>query len=129
MRKQLVITGLLSIFFIGTACKKKDNATVEVKTNAENAPVIKTEKSGGFDITSVPTSDKDLGQFPYFTIPEWLSDKSSYGGDRNTDTGKLEVFTGKDFYPVEGKVFVKSYNMHDPNDAGRSVWDEYKFVK
>lgn len=128
MKKQIVLTGFASLLLLAS-CKKKENETTEIQSKTDSTAVVKTEKSAGFDINSIPNSDKGLGQFPYFTVPEWLNDESNYGGDRNIDTGKLEVFTGKDFYPVEGKIFAKSYDMHDPKDAGRSVWDEYKFVK
>lgn len=129
MFKKIVLGSVLSLSFFITSCKKKESATAETTAKTDSVKVNTAEKPAGFDVNTIPVSDKDLGAFPYFSIPEWLSDKSTYGGDRNTDTGKLEVYTGKDFYPVEGKVFVKSYDMHDPNDAGKSVWDEYKFVK
>lgn len=129
MKKQTILAGLASALLFWSACQKKENQTTQISTKTGASNVAATEKPAGFDPNSIPVSDKELGQFPYFTLPEWLSDKSSYDGDRTTDTGKLEVFTGKDFYPVEGKVFVKTYDMHDPNAAGKSVWDEYKFVK
>ena len=92
-------------------------------------PVANTQTVSKFDINSLPETTADLGDFPYFKLPEWVDANSSYGGDKNTDTGKLEVYTGDNFYPVEGKVFVKSYNMQDPNSKARADWDEYKFTK
>ena len=152
MKTKIVLIALCSALTI-TACKKPEQPVVDTATPPANSEQTVAEQpktnqtaepptsentqpaptpavvASQFDINSLPEVDKDLGDFPYFKLPEWVDGNSSYAGDKNTDTGKLEVYTGDNFYPIEGKVFVKQYEMPDPKDAGRSEWDEYKFTK
>ncbi len=129
---KIVKMTLIASIFLVISCKKTENQTTTTQTDSSQVKqdsLSTGATTAGFDESTIPNATADMGEFPYFTIPEWVNDKSSYGGDRNTDFGKLEVYTGNGFQKVEGPVFSKSYTMSDPKDPGRGTWDEYKFTQ
>lgn len=125
--KKIILTGIMATLFLITGCKKKETENNVSQTKTDSAKVETVTTSQTFDVNTIPESDKEMGEFPYFTVPEWLDASSTYGGDRKSDFGKLEVYTGYGFYPVEGKIFSKSYTMRDAE--GNNAWDEYRFVQ
>src|SRR5690606_23295163 len=62
-----------------------------------------TEKTSTFDISTIPTTDKNLGTFPYFTAPK----RTHYinKGGKLLDYDQSFVAINGTFIPVEGPSF------------------------
>ncbi|MGM1429734.1 OmpA family protein [Sphingobacterium lactis] len=131
MKKNTLFFGVLPAFLMLNACNnaekqdegKNDTVVVVTDTVATTVP----GNAAIFDPSSLPVSTADLGEYPYFALPDWVSDDTGYGYDKKSDFGKLEIYTKDGFISVEGKVFIKGYQM--TNGGQRADWDEYRFVK
>lgn len=55
-----------------------------------------------FDINGVPVSDKPLGAFPYFNVPEGYE---NYEKNKIVDYDRFHIWTGDHFEDPEGKIF------------------------
>lgn len=69
----------------------------ETPATAAAAPAAKT-----FDINSVPVSDKPLGAFPYFSLPEGYK---NWENNKVVDYDQFYIWTGDHFERPEGKIF------------------------
>lgn len=132
--KKLMITGIAFSLTMFSCKKAETTASQNSQTDStqsaykDSTTAVSSSTSTDFNPSILPESKAELGEFPYFTLPSWIDDSSNYGGDRNTDFGKLVVYTGKSFHTVEGPVFSKSYNMKDEGKSKSQSWDEYKFA-
>lgn len=129
MNKKNILLGILPAFLTVMSCNNSANKDAETNQDSITATTVDTTVSTStvpaptsFNPESLAEATADMGQFPYYSIPEWVDAKSSYGFDRESDFGKIEFYTGNSFYPLEGKVKVKGYAMN-------GTWDEYKFVQ
>ncbi|WFB62169.1 OmpA family protein [Sphingobacterium sp. WM] len=136
MNKRTILLGILPAFLAVMSCNNAANKDADANSDSISNSTLDTtvttnptESANTFNPESLPEATAEMGQFPYYSIPEWLDAKSSYGFDRESDFGKIEFYTGNSFYPVEGKIKVKGYGMTDPKDPGSGKWDEYKFVQ
>lgn len=136
MNKKTLLLGMIPTFLTIFSCNNSGNKDSE--TSSDSTEIIANDSgnnqeviadASSFNPETLPETTADIGQFPFFTVPDWINPKSSYGFDRESDFGLIEFYTGESFYPLEGHVFVKGYSMSDPKDAGRGTWDEYKFVQ
>lgn len=131
MKGKLILLCTMTSLAFTISCKKSENTqnSISIAKDSIDQENTTSNPSVNFDPSQLPNPTADMGVFPYYSLPEWINKKSSYGFDRESDFGKIEFFTGDSFYPLEGKISVHGYSMSDPNDLGRSVWDEYKFVQ
>ncbi len=128
---KIVQATLIAALFITISCKKE--STTIVSNSQDSSSVVPNLENNvnqaNLDLTTLPESNADLGESPYYTLPAWLDGSSTYGSDKKTDYGKIELYTGKDFYTVEGPVNTKNFEMRDPNDPSNREWNEYKYVR
>lgn len=112
---------LVSVLILAVACNKKE--TTVVATATDSTATITTPSAKAFDINTVPVSDKELGDFPFFTFPQELQ-------AQNPPLQKLydEIYFPIDdkFVPVEGKSF-KSYVVKAENS--QNAWLLPYFLK
>ncbi|MDR3272027.1 MAG: OmpA family protein [Flavobacteriaceae bacterium] len=132
------LIALLIGSLVFTACKKdaKQDAEAPVaasETNTSKADAADTSAQAGeeatvnaydtsFDVNSLPEASKDLGGFPYYKAPDWLREKSI--DKKDLDFSKIEIYTGKGFFTVEGRVMTRYYEMAS---GSYDDWNEYKF--
>ena len=79
-----------------------------------------SQEPNTFDWSTVPVTESDIGEFPYFTTPEGTK-VSSGRGEIDVDFGKLELFIDDKFLPVEGRVKTL------PILPEKGDWNQYKF--
>ena len=92
------------------------------------APEPAAEAAPAFDINSIPVTDKDIGEFPFFTPPEGHRYVSGHGNKLNENTS-LKNFTryyypvsSESLYPVEGKTLkVTIYNEERKSTSNPDV--------
>ena len=100
----LTIGAIACLFMACNSEKKQQNggdSAVSAQANA-SAPAASTTTASKFDINTVPISDKPLGAFPYFSLPE------NYINFSKNDMVDYDVayFWAKDhFEKPEGKIF------------------------
>ncbi|HBR10806.1 MAG TPA: flagellar motor protein MotB [Chryseobacterium sp.] len=98
MKKPVVIYALIMSSLILSSCKKSANE--QSAAPATDSVAQTPQKETGFDISKIPVSDKDLGDFPFFTVPEGLKVQNK-PLQRDFDQVYFPV-DGK-FVPIEGK--------------------------
>ena len=104
MKKQVL--GLILIMFI-YSCNSSDapapTGNVDsMNTISANALSDSASIEKGFDINSVPISDKELATFPYFNLPQGYQ---SVVNHRPKDFDRFPFWVGDHFEWVEGKIF------------------------
>ncbi|WP_166920008.1 OmpA family protein [Flavobacterium poyangense] len=106
MKIKTLTLALIACITLACNSNKKQNDTTDNTDSLVAAPTspeaaVKTSASK-FDINSVPISDRTLGAFPYFNLPE------NYEGTPKNNTADFDVayFWVKDhFEKPEGKIF------------------------
>ncbi|RZL44173.1 MAG: OmpA family protein [Pedobacter sp.] len=119
----LVIAGLaLCITSCNSSDKKqKDNGTDTSQT--ETANTKQQDNSGKFDINSVPVSDKELGEFPFFSLPKGVQEQNK-AIKRSFDMLFFPV--NGVMTPLEGKVWKS--NIVETKDSEEG-WSAVYFLK
>jgi hypothetical protein len=115
MRKLIII---ISAVLLTTACKDSKEEKPEATTEAAQSETPKTtetpDEAKSFDINSVPVSDKDMGAFPYFGVPEGLTYQVEHDKKFHRTyfgiNGKLVPIEGRTF---AARVFSKSNSSKD----------------
>lgn len=129
------LTYLLAIALLLTACNSNQNqqnnedTTVQESTEqtpAEQADQKTTEPHSEFSIESLPLSEVDLGEFPFFTAPEG----AKYINQPKVATFDFLVFVTPDsMYEVEGKTY-RAYIQQDKDSkteiSGRYLFKSYE---
>lgn len=102
MKKSVLIIFVTGLILI--SCKK-NTETVKPAENSKDSITEATESKTGFDINSVPVSDKELGDFPFFSFPQGMEALNT-PLQRSYD----QIYFPIDgvFTPIEGKSW-KSY--------------------
>lgn len=119
----LVIAGLALCI---TSCnssekKQKDNGTDTSQTETVNTK--QQDNSGKFDINSVPVSDKELGEFPFFSLPKGVQEQNK-AIKRSFDMLFFPV--NGVMTPLEGKVWKS--NIVETKDSEEG-WSAVYFLK
>jgi len=104
---------IISALLLTTACKEttkeKDGDAVTASASRDTAKAaggaegnqsVSTTKP--FDISTVPVSDKELGQFPYFGVPENMV----YQEEQNKKFHRSYLGVNGKLVPVEGRTFA-----------------------
>lgn len=109
--------------------KENDAASGNENQTEETIQTKEDESSDGFtsfNPENIPETSAQLGDFPYYTVPDWVK-AGGYSGERELDFSLFEFYTGSSFYPVEGPLSVKYLSVN--SDTGSDNWNEYKFVQ
>ena len=119
----LMITSLLMV--VGCKETKNEKSTIleESPTEIVNEQKQETVTESKFDINSLPESNKDIGSFPFYTVPDWIK-TGGYSNERESDFDIFEFFTGEGFYPMEGRLSIVYFS-----EKQGEKWNEYKFMK
>ena len=121
---KLVIAGLALLVI---SCNNKAEKQTENNKDSLQTEIPDDKQpdntSGKFDINSVPVSDKDLGEFPFFSLPKGLEEQNK-AIKRSFDM----LFFPIDgvMTPIEGKVW-KSYVVKA--DKSEEDWSLPYFLK
>lgn len=112
-----MIASALTLFACGTQSKKTDDSSQQdsAQTEQTEQTAPPSAQTGGFDINSIAISDKELGTFPFFSMPEGLSEQNK-PVQRKFD--RLFFAINGVMTPIEGKVWkanvtTKSGNYDD----------------
>lgn len=82
--------------------KKGEEAADSTQKNTDTAQATKPAGTKAFDINAIPLSDKPLGIFPYFNLPEGYV---NFSGHKPTDFDRAYYWVGDHFEKPEGKIF------------------------
>lgn len=116
----IVITSCL------TSCKnneKKDTQTTIENSSGtmqpqDNEKMTKQKSSTDFDISSIPVSDAELGDFPFFSLPTGLKEQNK-PVKRSFD--KLYFPINGVMTPIEGKVYKINVETEKTNEEDWSL--------
>ena len=121
---KLVIAGLaLLIVSCNNGEKKHQEGGSQDTITTDTSGTKRPDGSGKFDINSVPVSDNELGEFPFFSLPKGVQEQNK-AIKRNFDM----LFFPLDgiMTPIEGKVW-KSYIVKADNSE--EDWSLPYFLK
>lgn len=82
----------------------------------------KTVKEFSWD--NIPESTVDIGAYPYITPPKGMMVDKYTSSTESYDFHKLEMFNGKSFFDIEGRVDKMGIMME-----GNKEWNQYFFDK
>lgn len=119
--KSLAVLWSISLSILCAACNNSNNKTqseTEVSQEADSTAI--PSQTGGenpaaekeFDISTIPVSDKELGTFPFFSLPEGLEEQNE-PIQRKFD--RLYFLIGGKMTPIEGKVWKSNITMKSGN--------------
>ncbi|MDR6568136.1 hypothetical protein [Chitinophaga ginsengisegetis] len=104
--RTLTIAASASVLFACNSSKKQSNTEdstaspqVTGTTQATTAPPADTKT---FDITAIPVSDKPLGAFPYFSLPDGYQ---NFSNNKVSDFDVAFFWVKDHFERPEGKIF------------------------
>lgn len=129
------ITLFLVTALLLAACtnqKKESDTNANNETPTEETMQTTEERNANaftsFNPNNIPETKAELGQFPYYTVPDWLK-TGSYSNEKELDFALFEFYTGTGFYPVEGPLSIKYFSVKGKNEYESGTWNEYKFVQ
>lgn len=132
MKKIILLLVSVALLASCTNQKKENNATTDKENQTEESTQTKEEGNSGtstsFNPDNIPETNAELGQFPYYTVPDWLK-TGGYSNEKEVDFSLFEFYTGSHFYPVEGPVSVKYFTVKGKTEYESGEWNEYKFVQ
>ena len=129
--KKLILLSILSIFLFACKEKKESNEAIQ----SENTVVVDNDnmdnKNGGdktekFDIADLPISEKNIGDFPFFTAPEGAKYINNV---KPKDFDFMVFVTPNDIFEVEGKTFrawVQEDKASDKEISSRYLLKSYE---
>lgn len=79
-----------------------DQATGDAHADPEAAPASEPAKPAGFDLESVPVSDRALGAFPFITLPDGYEAIN----EQTLGLARVPFWTGDRLEDVEGKAYL-----------------------
>ncbi|MUV04713.1 OmpA family protein [Flavobacterium rakeshii] len=128
--KKLAIS-LFSLLLL-SGCKEKKESAEEVPSTVETNvrdvveenrdPVNTEENTKSFNIENLPVSDKDLGDFPFFSFPEGLT---STNKPVQKKIDMLYFPIDGVMTPLEGKVWKTYVSVKDNSEE----WSLHYFIK
>ncbi len=129
-----IILFLLPLF-LTVSCKnqKKEGGTTFNNENQIEETIQPGNEGNADGFTSfnpdnIPETDVELGQFPYYTVPDWLK-TGGYSGEKELDFSLFQFYTGNGFYPVEGSLSIKYFSAMGETEYDSGTWNEHKFVQ
>ncbi|WP_378184997.1 OmpA family protein [Aquimarina sp. W85] len=132
MKRTYLISLLLISFF---SCKNdkntsqnESNEVLEEKTStsSQNEQIDKKSDNpvAAFSWDNVPESTTDIGAYPYITPPKGMVVNKNTSSTESYDFHKLEMFDGKSFFDIEGRVDKMGIMMDTTKE-----WNQYYFDK
>lgn len=123
-----IITALIS-------CKNEEKAnrdqpeahvgkTLPISTKSEGTTDESNKPTKEFSWDNIPESTIDIGAYPYITPPKGMIVDKNTSSTESYDFHKLEMFDGKSFFDIEGRVDKMGIMM----DGGKE-WNQYYFDK
>ena len=127
----ICLLSLVSLF----SCKKEKKTNegksdgiidMDVSTSSKNQGEknIAENDTEEFSWDNIPVSNKDIGAYPFITPPKGMIVNENTSSTESYDFHKLEMFDGKSFFDIEGRV-DKMGIMVD----GDKEWNQYYFDK
>lgn len=121
---------LCLIFAVGAliSCKKEtqENKNTAVTTEAQTETQTETQvdsNASNFDLNTIPVSDIDLGDFPFFTAPK---DAKYINNVKPKDFDFVVFVTPNEIFEVEGKTFRAWVHPENGKDiSGRYLFKSY----
>ena len=105
MKNLEIKLAIATLALLVISCNKKtekqlDNNQDSLQT--ENSNIKQPNNPGAFDINSIPVSDKDLGEFPFFSLPKGVKEQNK-AVKRSFDLLFFPI--NGIMNPIEGKVW------------------------
>lgn len=96
MKRQTINLLVAGLSLIAISCNSgNDKKTENVQDTSKKETLSKNDPAAtGFDITNIAVSDKELGAFPFFSLPEGLKEQSK------AINRKYDML----FFPIDGKM-------------------------
>lgn len=96
MKKQTINFLLAGLSLIVISCKNGNDKKTENNQDIPQAETLPNNEpvETGFDITNIPVSDKEIGAFPFFNLPEGLKEQNK------AINRKYDML----FFPIDGKM-------------------------
>ncbi|MET0328932.1 MAG: OmpA family protein [Luteimonas sp.] len=106
-----------------TAVAVSADARVDVDARADegDAPA-----ASGFDITALPVSTAELGEFPFFSIPAGY--RAMPNNTRTLEFGEFVFWNGDDLTHVEGRVYATGIRL-DREMRGQKEFSDLEVVR
>ncbi|MDX8553748.1 OmpA family protein [Tenacibaculum sp. 1B UA] len=127
--KRIYSICLLSIITL-TSCKNEKETTKNKLDEVVNNEVTTKEKkelknnTKKFSWKNIVESKVDIGAYPYITPPKGMLVNKNTSSTESYDFHKLEMFDGKSFFDIEGRVDKMGIMMD-----GSKKWNQYYFDK
>lgn len=133
--KRICTLSLFSVLAI-SACKKDKETKSDpvVESTQTEAAVVDENKSTGvktnlennkeFSWDAIPEVTQDIGAYPYITSPKGMIVNEGTSSTESYNFHKLEMFDGKSFFDIEGRVDKMGIMME-----GDEKWNQYYFDK
>ncbi|MDO6674598.1 OmpA family protein [Tenacibaculum sp. 1_MG-2023] len=127
--KRIYSICLLSIITL-TSCKNEKETTKNKLDEVVNNEVTTKEKkelknnTKKFSWKNIVESKVDIGAYPYITPPKGILVNKNTSSTESYDFHKLEMFDGKSFFDIEGRVDKMGIMMD-----GSKKWNQYYFDK
>lgn len=106
--KAKILIPVMAVLAITSCGQNEKNSPQQTKTATNTKPL----KKAGFDINSIPLSDKKLGDFPYISLPEGYDNVSN---NPISDNDKAYFWVGNHFEQPTGKIFFSRVKAKDGN--------------
>ncbi|RYF89021.1 MAG: hypothetical protein EOO03_07020, partial [Chitinophagaceae bacterium] len=79
MRNSFVLPAIAAMAFVCMCCngnEKKQTGSNEDSQPTTTVSAKEEQQPNKFDINSIPVSDKELGQFPFFSLPAGVQEQN-----------------------------------------------------
>lgn len=131
MKKLNIAYCLLFVYALFVGCNssnQSDNNTdetniaesIETSTSSTEKSQSEEENADGFDINSIPVSNADIGDFPFFTAPEGAL---YINQAKPVDFDFIVFVTPDNIYEVEGKTFRA--HVHKDKNSDKEISGRY----
>ncbi|MBT2623496.1 hypothetical protein [Chryseobacterium sp. ISL-6] len=108
--KAKILISAMTVLAITACSQSKKNSQESKPQKKETTTGTKPLKNVGFDINSIPVSDKKLGDFPYISLPEGYDNVSD---NPISDSDKAYFWVGDHFEQPVGKIFFSRIKAKD----------------
>lgn len=108
----------------GNHSKEAVNEEISVSNQNEQVKEVSNNTVKEFSWDKISESTVDIGAYPYITPPKGMMVNKNTSSTESYDYHKLEMFNGKSFFDIEGRVDKMGIMMD-----GNKEWNQYYFDK